>query len=92
MKGVPFKAFSNPIGKVSLSHGHHEGRTSPDPILLSGHQRRLNRIRAAGQKLIPQVPQFVAAFYEWLRNLPEYKDHFSDPARLSRVQKFTADY
>lgn len=52
----------------------------------------LNRIRAAGQKLIPQIPQFVAAFYEWLRNLPEYKDHFSDPARLSRVQKFTADY
>lgn len=51
-----------------------------------------NRIKAAGQKLIPQIPQFVNAFYDWLRNLPEYKDHFSDAARLARVQKATADY
>lgn len=52
----------------------------------------LGRIRLAGQKLIPQIPQFVTAFYDWLRNLPEYKDHFTDPARLSRVQRMTAEY
>lgn len=52
----------------------------------------LGRIRQAGQKLIPQIPQFVTAFYDWLRNLPEYKDHFTDPARLSRVQRMTAEY
>lgn len=52
----------------------------------------LSRIRAAGQKLVPQIPQFVSAFYEWLKNLPEYKDHFSDPVRLARVQKVSAEY
>lgn len=52
----------------------------------------LERIRQVGLKLIPQIPQFVEKFYEWLRNLPEYKDHFSDPARLARVQRMTAEY
>ncbi len=51
-----------------------------------------DRIRQSGQKLIPHIPEFVKNFYEWLRTLPEYNEYFTDPARLMRAQKMTADY
>lgn len=52
----------------------------------------LARIRAFGQHVRPRVPEFVAAFYTWLRRQPEFAQHFSDPVKLGRVKKLQEDY
>jgi rsbT co-antagonist protein RsbR len=50
-------------------------------------QSDLDRVRAAGTILKPQLDDFIAAFYEWMATTPEYRAFFgTNPARLERVK------
>lgn len=52
----------------------------------------VTRIRTVGKYFTPKVGELIDAFYVWLREQPEYLQHFSDPERQIRAAKMQADY
>ncbi len=52
----------------------------------------LERIHSFGEHMRARLPEFVEAFYVWLRRQPEFVEHFSDPKKLARVRDLQVDY
>ncbi|MBB4845244.1 rsbT co-antagonist protein RsbR [Paucibacter oligotrophus] len=46
----------------------------------------LDAVQRYGKIAIPQLPQFLDAFYAWMAHQPDYRTFFSDPERLQRVK------
>jgi rsbT co-antagonist protein RsbR len=51
----------------------------------------LERVRAFGAIVLPRMPDYIAGFYEWMRQLPEYEHFFQDSATLARAQAAQAE-
>ena len=49
-------------------------------------------VRAAGEILIPQLPEFIESFYQWQEKLPEFDHFFSDDNLLQKVKEKQQDY
>ncbi len=55
-------------------------------------QADLEAVRQAGGIFIPRIDSLIAAFYDRLQGRPEFRQFFSDPATLARVQRLQADH
>jgi rsbT co-antagonist protein RsbR len=54
-------------------------------------QKELGGVRALGAIVLPRMPDYIKAFYEWMRQLPEYEHFFADGATLARAQTAQAE-
>ena len=52
----------------------------------------LEKIRRYGKIIIPKLPDYVTAFYQWLKTQPEFDEFFSDPKALAHAQKLQLEY
>lgn len=52
----------------------------------------LERVRAIGETLAPEIDQYVGRFYAWLAQQPEYEEFFTSEQILSRVKREQATY
>lgn len=52
----------------------------------------LELVRELGRVLVPLLPRYAEEFYVWIRQLPEFEQHFADPRRLERVKQAQVDY
>ncbi|MDX2347803.1 MAG: protoglobin domain-containing protein, partial [Nitrospirota bacterium] len=52
----------------------------------------LEKIRRYGKIIIPRLPDYVTAFYLWLKSQPEFDEFFSDPKALAHAQKLQLEY
>lgn len=52
----------------------------------------LEKIRTYGKIIIPRLPDYVTAFYQWLKTQPEFDEFFSDPKALAHAQKLQLEY
>ena len=52
----------------------------------------LEKIRTYGKIIIPKLPDYVTAFYQWLKTQPEFDEFFSDPKALAHAQKLQLEY
>ena len=52
----------------------------------------VENIRRAGAVLVPQLEDFVEAWYVWLRKQPEYLQFFPDAANVARVTKLQTSH
>ena len=52
----------------------------------------LEKIRRYGKIIIPRLPDYVTAFYQWLKTQPEFDEFFSDPKALAHAQKLQLEY
>ena len=55
-------------------------------------QTDLEKIRSYAKIIIPKLPDYVTAFYQWLKTQPEFDEHFSDPKALARAKKLQLEY
>ena len=55
-------------------------------------ERHLQDVQELGRQLAPLVPEFVAAFYVWLKTQPDFERFFSDSSVLRRVQDLQRAY
>ncbi|MGF1753786.1 protoglobin domain-containing protein [Vibrio makurazakiensis] len=49
-------------------------------------------IRKFGQIMIPRLDEYVKHFYDWLDQMPEYEQFFSDQQKLARVKDAQTRY
>ena len=52
----------------------------------------LAAVHSAGLLVRPRVDELIESFYDWLKQLPEFDEFFSDPDLLKRVMQSQADY
>jgi rsbT co-antagonist protein RsbR len=52
----------------------------------------LAHIRKFGVEATKRMDELVDAWYEWLREMPDFEEFFADPATLERVQRLQSDY
>jgi len=56
-------------------------------------QADIDRVRAVGPKLMLEIHDHLASFYEWMANHDEYQIFFANnPERMNRVQSMQAGY
>jgi rsbT co-antagonist protein RsbR len=71
----------------------------PSPMDIQTYLRRheiepedLELVRELGRVLEPLLPHYAEHFYVWMRQLPEFSEHFADPRRLERVKQAQVAY
>ena len=52
----------------------------------------LDRVREYGKSIVPRLPEYVTAFYTWLKDQPEYDQFFGDAQLLERVKRRQTEY
>jgi rsbT co-antagonist protein RsbR len=83
------------IEKGDLMKDTARGSSSEASHLMTEYEispADLEKIRRYGKIIIPKLPDYVTAFYQWLKTQPEFDEFFSDPKALAHAQKFQLEY
>jgi len=59
-------------------------------VIMERHkvtQEDLDRVKLISGSILPQMPQYVERFYQWMAGTPEYEFFFQEPEKLKRVQR-----
>lgn len=70
------------------------GTDNPENLLKSFglSEDDLKNIRELGKIFLPNINDFVNAFYQWLEKRPEFERFFGDRTKLIRVKKQQTEY
>jgi rsbT co-antagonist protein RsbR len=83
------------IEKGDLMKDTARGSSSEASHLMTEYEispADLEKIRRYGKIIIPKLPDYVTAFYQWLKTQPEFDEFFSDPKALAHAQKLQLEY
>jgi rsbT co-antagonist protein RsbR len=79
---------------TSLQRANNHDSSTPEQLLKLYEitPEDLESIRAFGKLVTPRLDEYVDGFYGWMRTLPEFHEYFSDPHKLTQVQKLQVEY
>jgi rsbT co-antagonist protein RsbR len=80
------------MSQHAASTGHEQTKARELLDLYRITDSDLALIREFGGQALARMDEIVSTWYEWLETLPEYREFFSDPETLERVQALQGAY